>query len=193
MQKWGFNEDGQTTCECGNEQTMTHQSCWSAKSCHNPVPMKTWKGSTPEIYPAPSIGRKSCSDSRRRRPHYAFFVSTHALTFRSPFLYRFESLRHSRCPSDGPVSCQYWFHSTPFVVGLIFACHSLLCSSQSVCTFLHCSSHFWSYNIAGFASWSLFQHLPSSTFIQILLHVYIFIAMDLNSVCIILHGLLWNS
>ena len=24
MQKWGFNEDGQTTCECGNEQTMKH-------------------------------------------------------------------------------------------------------------------------------------------------------------------------
>ena len=24
MQKWGFNEDGQTTCECGDEQTMKH-------------------------------------------------------------------------------------------------------------------------------------------------------------------------
>ena len=24
MQKWGFNEDGQTACECGDEQTMTH-------------------------------------------------------------------------------------------------------------------------------------------------------------------------
>ena len=24
MHKWGFNEDGQTTCECGDEQTMNH-------------------------------------------------------------------------------------------------------------------------------------------------------------------------
>ena len=24
MQKWGFNADGQATCECGNEQTMKH-------------------------------------------------------------------------------------------------------------------------------------------------------------------------
>ena len=24
MQKWVFNEDGQTTCECGDEQTMKH-------------------------------------------------------------------------------------------------------------------------------------------------------------------------
>ena len=24
MQKYGFNEDGQTTCECGDEQTMKH-------------------------------------------------------------------------------------------------------------------------------------------------------------------------
>ena len=67
MQKWGFNEDGQTTCECGDEQTMKHgYTCWSAPSCHNPVPMKTWTSSTPELDPAPSIGRESCSDSRRR-------------------------------------------------------------------------------------------------------------------------------
>ena len=24
MQKWGFNEDGHTTCECGGEHTMKH-------------------------------------------------------------------------------------------------------------------------------------------------------------------------
>ena len=42
-------------------------TCWSAPSCHNSVPMKTWKSSTPELDPAPSIGRESCSDSKRRR------------------------------------------------------------------------------------------------------------------------------
>ena len=61
MQTWGFNEDDQTTCECGDEQTMKH--CWSAPFCHNRVPMKSL---TPELYPAPSIGRESYSDSRRR-------------------------------------------------------------------------------------------------------------------------------
>ena len=66
MQKWGFNEDGQTACECGDEEKMKHVLD-SAPSCHNPVPMKTWKSSTPELDPAPSIGRESCSDSRRRR------------------------------------------------------------------------------------------------------------------------------
>ena len=127
MQKWEFDEDGQTTCECGNEQTMTHLLV--CQILPQPCAHEYLEGFNPEIYPAPSIGQKSCSDSRRRRPHYAFFVSTHSLiTFRSPFLYRFESFRHSRCPSDGPFSCQYRLHSTPFVVGLIFACHSLLCS-----------------------------------------------------------------
>ena len=39
---------------------------WSAPSCHNRVPVKTWKSSTPELDPAPSIGQESCSDSKRR-------------------------------------------------------------------------------------------------------------------------------
>ena len=42
-------------------------TCRSAPSCHNRASMKTWKSSTPEQDPAPSIGRESCSDSKRRR------------------------------------------------------------------------------------------------------------------------------
>ena len=57
-----FNEDGETVCECGVEQTMKHMLV-----CHiqpQPVPMKTWKSLTPEIEPAPGIGRESCNDSK---------------------------------------------------------------------------------------------------------------------------------
>ena len=45
-------------------------TCWSAPSCHNRVPMKTWKSSTHKLDPALSIGRESCSDSRRRSQHF---------------------------------------------------------------------------------------------------------------------------
>ena len=48
--------DVQTTCECGDEQTIN--TCWSSPSFHNHVPMKTCKTSTPEPDPAPSIGRE---------------------------------------------------------------------------------------------------------------------------------------
>ena len=49
MQNWGFNEDGQTTCECVDEQTMKHMLVCprSAPSCHNRVTKQTWKSSTP--------------------------------------------------------------------------------------------------------------------------------------------------
>ena len=48
MQKWRFNEDGQTTSECGDEQTMKHLLvCPHPASAHGTVPMKTWKSSTP--------------------------------------------------------------------------------------------------------------------------------------------------
>ena len=40
-------------------------TCWSARSCHNRVPMKTWKSSTSELDHALSTVRGSCSDSRR--------------------------------------------------------------------------------------------------------------------------------
>ena len=50
-------------------------TCWSAPSCHNPVLMKTWKSSTPELDPAPSTGRESFSDSRRRRSVVVMYQS----------------------------------------------------------------------------------------------------------------------
>ena len=40
-------------------------TCWSAPSCHNRVPTKTWNSSTSELDHALSIVRESCSDSRR--------------------------------------------------------------------------------------------------------------------------------
>ena len=52
MQKWGFNADGQTTCEWGDEHILV---CPILEEFN------------PELDPAPSIGRESCSDSKRRR------------------------------------------------------------------------------------------------------------------------------
>ena len=65
MQKWGFNEDGQTTCECGNEQTMKHLLV--CPILPQPCTHEDLEEFNPELDPAPSIGRESCSDSKRRR------------------------------------------------------------------------------------------------------------------------------
>ena len=65
MQKWGFNEDGHTTCEYADEQTMKH-----LLACPIPPQPCTYEDLeefNPELDPVPSIGRESCSDSRRRR------------------------------------------------------------------------------------------------------------------------------
>ena len=64
MQKWGFNEDGQTTCECGDEQTMKHLLV--CPILPQPCTHEDLEEFNPELDPAPSIGRESCSDSKRR-------------------------------------------------------------------------------------------------------------------------------
>ena len=88
-------EDANPLCRNGDSTRMDRQranvgmnrpwnTCWSAPSCHNPVPMKTWKSSNPELDPAPSIGRESCSDSRRRRsPFPSFGIARIFLDFSS--------------------------------------------------------------------------------------------------------------
>ena len=64
MQKWEFNEDGQTTCECGDKQTTKHLLVCPIlpQTCTH----EGMEEFNPEVDPAPSIGRESCSDSRRR-------------------------------------------------------------------------------------------------------------------------------
>ena len=47
--------------DCGVPQAKLSKS--------DSVPMKTWKSSTPELDPGPSIGRESCSDSKRSVKH----------------------------------------------------------------------------------------------------------------------------
>ena len=64
MQKWGFNEDGQTTCECGDEQTMKHLLV--CPILPQPCTHEDLEEFNPELDPVPIIGRESCSDSRRR-------------------------------------------------------------------------------------------------------------------------------
>ena len=64
-------DDANPLCRNGDSTRMDRQranvgmnrawhTCWSTPSCHNRVPMKTWNSSTPELDPAPSIGRESC-------------------------------------------------------------------------------------------------------------------------------------
>ena len=67
MQKWGFNEDGQTTCECGNEQTIKHLLV--CPILPQPCTHEDLEEFNPELDPAPSIGRESGLDSKRRRRH----------------------------------------------------------------------------------------------------------------------------
>ena len=42
-------------------------TCWSAPTCQIPVPMKSWKSSTPELAPAFSTGREQCSQKRTNK------------------------------------------------------------------------------------------------------------------------------
>ena len=55
MQKWGFNKDGHTTCECGDEQTTKHLlvSTIPPQPCTHEDPEEF----NPELDPASSIGR----------------------------------------------------------------------------------------------------------------------------------------
>ena len=62
MQKGGFNEDGQTTCESGDEQTMKHLLV--CPILPQPCTHEDLEEFNPELDPAPSVGRESCSDSR---------------------------------------------------------------------------------------------------------------------------------
>ena len=55
--------------------------------------MKTWKSSTPELDPAPSIGRESCSGSRRRL--LCDYVSLHI--FVSELLVSLIAVSHVEC------------------------------------------------------------------------------------------------
>ena len=64
MQKWGFNEDGQTMRECGDEQTMKHLLVCPVMP--QPCTNDDLEEFNPELDHAPSIGRESCSDSTRR-------------------------------------------------------------------------------------------------------------------------------
>ena len=58
MQKWGFNEDGQTACECGDEHTKTHLQL----VCPHPATtMYQWRHGIiqpAELDPALGIGRE---------------------------------------------------------------------------------------------------------------------------------------
>ena len=65
IQKWGFKEDGRTTCECGDEQTMKHPLV--CPILPQPCTHEDLEEFNPELDPAPSIGRESSSDSRRRK------------------------------------------------------------------------------------------------------------------------------
>ena len=49
MQKWGYNEHGQTVCECGDERTKndTPAGLPHPATTLSGLPMKTWNSSTP--------------------------------------------------------------------------------------------------------------------------------------------------
>ena len=63
MQKWGFNEDGQTMCECGDGQTM--KQLLVCPILPQPCTHEYLEEFNPELDSAPIIGLESCSDSKR--------------------------------------------------------------------------------------------------------------------------------
>ena len=56
MKKLGYNEDGQTSCECGDEQTMKHLLACSALP--QPCTHEELEEFIPELDHAPCIGQE---------------------------------------------------------------------------------------------------------------------------------------
>ena len=54
MQKWGFNEDGQTACECGDDLTMKHLLV--CPILPQPCTHEDLEEFNPELDPVPSMG-----------------------------------------------------------------------------------------------------------------------------------------